>query len=239
MKRRQLLTAAGAVMAAPIAATAHAQGSAPAQYKIGIIGSGNVGGTLGTLWAKAGDAVLFSSRHPDELKGLAAKAGPRARTGTPAEAAAFGDVVLIAVPYSAFPSIAQENGAALKGKVVLDASNALPQRDAAPAEQAIKQGIGAYATSLLPGVHYARAFNAIGMQTVAAKSGEPGAKDIGIPLASDDPKAIEVVSNLVRQAGFTPVVVPLNRAGEFGPGRPLGAGAYSVADWRQKLGLAQ
>ena len=239
MTRRQALFAAAAIMALPLATAANAQTPARGHYKIGIIGSGNVGGTLGTLWAKAGDEVMFSSRHPEDLKDLAAKAGPRAKTGTPADAAAFGDVVLIAVPYSAFPAIAQANGAAMKGKVVLDASNAMPQRDGAAAEQAIKAGIGEYATSLLPGTHYLRAFNAIGMRTVAAKSGEAGDKEVGIPLASDDPEAIKVGSDLVRQAGFTPVVVPLSRAGEFGPGRPLGTGAYSVAEWGQKLGLSK
>ena len=240
MIRRRALFIAAALMALPLASVAEAQTPTPTpgHYKIGIIGSGNVGGTLGVLWAKAGDDVLFSSRHPEELKELAARAGPHAKVGTPAEAAAFGDVVLIAVPYSAFPAIAMANGAAMTGKVVLDASNPQPRRDGAVAEQAIEQGVGAYATSLLPGTRYLRAFNAIGMGTVAAKSGELGARGIGIPLASDDPEAIKVGSDLVRQAGFTPVVVPLGRAGEFGPGRPLGTGAYSVAQWKQKLGLA-
>ena len=239
MISRRALFAVAAVMALPLATLAKAQTATPGRYKIGIIGSGNVGGTLGVLWAKAGDDVLFSSRHPEDLKDLAAKAGPHAKVGTPAEAAAFGDVVLIAVPYSAFPAIAKANGAAMKGKVVLDASNPQPQRDGAVAEQAIEQGVGAYATSLLLGTHYVRAFNAVGMRTVAARSGESGAREIGIPLASDDPEAIKVGSDLVRQAGFTPVVVPLGRAGEFGPGRPLGTGAYSVAEWKQKLGLAK
>ena len=95
------------------------------------IGRRNVEGTLGTIWAKAGDQVMFSSRHLDELKDLAAKAGPNAKTGTPADAAAFGDVVLMAVPYAAFADIAKANEATLKGKVVLDASNAIDKRDGA------------------------------------------------------------------------------------------------------------
>ena len=139
-------------------------------YKIGIIGAGNVGGTLGTLWAKAGDAVMFSSRHPDALKALAAKAGPNARTGTPAEAAAFGDVVLIAVPYAAFAEVAKANDAALAGKVVFDASNAVDKRDGAALGEAVRaEGIGLRSRDLLPGVHLVRGFNAISYKDMATR----------------------------------------------------------------------
>ncbi len=219
--------------AAPVGAQETAK---PAHHKIGIIGSGNVGGTLGKLWAKAGDEVLFASRHPDELKDLAAKAGPNAKTGTPAEAIAFGDVVLIAVPYSAFPAVAAANGAALKGKVVFDASNAVPPRDGAIVDDVRKMGIGQYSAKLLPDTHLARGFNAINYKNMEADSFRKS-DPVGIPLASDDPKAIEVGSDLVRQAGFVPVLVPLARADEFGPKRPLGVGVFTVAEWKQKLGL--
>ena len=212
---------------------AHAE---PVHYKVGIIGAGNVGGTLGTIWAKAGDQVMFSSHHLDELKDLAAKAGPNAKTGTPAEAAAFGDVVLMAVPYSAFAEIAKANEATLKGKVVLDASNAIDKRDGAALGEAVRaKGIGLYSQTLLPGVHLLRGFNAIHFTDMVDKANQ----GIAIPLASDDPKAIEIGSALVRQAGFEPVVVPLKRAGELGPGLPLGVGAFSAADWKQKLDLAK
>ncbi len=66
---------------------------------IGIIGAGGVGGTLGKLWSRAGHTILFSSRHPEQLKPLADEAGNVARTGTVAEAAEFSDVVLLAVNY--------------------------------------------------------------------------------------------------------------------------------------------
>ncbi len=227
---RRMFLALASVVAALGAAQAHAE---PAHYKIGIIGAGNVGGTLGTVWAKAGDEVMFSSRHPDELKALAAKAGPNARTGTPAEAAAFGDVVLIAVPYTAFAEIAKADGAALKGKVVLDASNAIDKRDGEALGKEVRaKGIGLYSQALLPDTHLVRGFNAIHYTDMVDKAHQ----GIAIPLASDDAKAIEVGSALVRQAGFDPVVVPLKRAGAFGPGLPLGVGAFTAAQWKQKLG---
>ncbi|MBA4361285.1 MAG: DNA-binding protein, partial [Pseudomonas sp.] len=67
--------------------------------KIGVIGAGKVGGTLGTLWVKAGHSVMFSSRHPESLADLVKEAGPNARAGSVTEAAAWGDVIVLSVPY--------------------------------------------------------------------------------------------------------------------------------------------
>ena len=205
-------------------------------HRIGIIGAGKVGGALGTLWAKAGDDVLFASRHPDELADLVKAAGPHASLGTPAEAATFGDVVVIALPYAAFPDVAKADGAAMKGKVVFDASNAIAARDGALVAEVDAKGIGAYSAALLPGTHLVRGFNAIGYKAMTAESDRKGTP-VAIPLASDDPQAIQVGSELVKQAGFVPVVVPLARAAEFGPGRKLGVGAFTADEWKAKLGL--
>ncbi len=231
--------AARVVLAASILAAfgGAASAQAPAKhYKIGIIGSGHVGGTLGTLWAKAGDDVIFASRHPEALKDLAAQAGPHAKTGTPAEAIAGADVVLIAIPYKAMPDFAKENAVAMKGKVVFDASNAVAARDGAIVDEVKAKGIGAYTAGLLPDTHLVRGFNAISYKDMAADGNKPD--PIAIPLAGDDPQALVVGNDLVRQAGFVPVVVPLNRAGEFGPGLKFGVGAFTAADWKTKLGLA-
>ena len=98
---RNLVTAALAIVvlaaAQPERAQTAATGTPPppaAPLKIGIIGAGHIGGTLASLWVQAGHEVLLSSRHPDELKPLANSLGPKARVGTPREAALFGDVVL-------------------------------------------------------------------------------------------------------------------------------------------------
>ena len=76
--------------------------------KIGVIGSGNIGGTLGRHWAKAGHEVMFSSRKPEELKLMAAEVG--AQTGTVQESATFGDVTLLAIPLGKIPDLAQRIG---------------------------------------------------------------------------------------------------------------------------------
>src|SRR3954464_10120665 len=87
--------------------------------KIGIIGAGKIGGTLAELWAKAGHEVFLSSRHPTELAPLAKSLGAKVRVGTPKEAAAFGEVILISVPYGALPQVGRELAPELTGKVVL------------------------------------------------------------------------------------------------------------------------
>src|SRR5476651_2478315 len=88
-----------AVALAAHAGTAHAAPAGAAPLKIGIIGAGHIGGTLAKLWVASGHEVLISSRHPEELRPLAQSLGPKARVGTPREAALFGDVVLESVPY--------------------------------------------------------------------------------------------------------------------------------------------
>lgn len=102
--------------------------------KIGIIGSGNIGGNLGKHWIKAGHEVMFSSRHPEELKPMASEVG--AQTGTTIEAAAFGEVILLAIPFGKVPELAQEIGS-LDRKILIDAGNPYPHRDGDMAQKVI------------------------------------------------------------------------------------------------------
>src|ERR1035438_1560087 len=109
-RRRELLRSFAGVsslLALTLAARPHAGHAQTAPLKIATLGSGHIGGTLGSLWVKAGHPVMFASRHPEELKDLVAGLGPLAKAGTPAEAIAFADVVLLAVPYSAVKQIGQ------------------------------------------------------------------------------------------------------------------------------------
>ena len=104
MKRRWFITLLASAVAWPFAA--RAQG----KPKIATIGAGREGGALGTVFAKAGYPVMFSSRNPDSLKDLVAAAGPTAKAGTVADAVAFGDVVLLVVPYTAIEQIGKDYG---------------------------------------------------------------------------------------------------------------------------------
>jgi len=173
--------------------------------KIGIIGAGRIGGTMGEHWVKAGHEVMLSSRHPENLKELAARLGPRARVGTPREAAAFGDVVFIAVPYSAMPEISRDYANEMKGKVVVNASNPIPRRDGPMAEEAQKKGAGLADAEFLPGARVARAFTFPGAAVFKSEAHRRGDR-VAVAVAADDKDAMEVASRLVRDAGFEPVL---------------------------------
>ena len=204
--------------------------------RIGIIGTGRIGGALATHWTKAGHEVLMSSRHPEELRALATSLGARARVGTPKEAAAFGEVVLVSVPYAAIPDIGRENAAALKGKVVLDTSNPVENRDGAMAIAAQKKGAGVATAELLPGARVVRAFNCIPAASLANNANRTPER-IAIPIGGDDAQALAVAERLVRDAGFDPVVVgSLAQTRQFDLGNPLAGRQFTAAEMRKALG---
>lgn len=200
--------------------------------RIGIIGTGRIGGALARHWATAGHEVLMSSRNPDELEPLANALGPRARAGTPREAAEFGDVVLISVPYGAMPQISSDFAAMLAGKIVLDTGNPQQQRDGAMAVPALEKGSGIATQEYLPGARIVRAFNCIPAASLANLGNRSPAR-IAIPLAGDDAEALETALRLVDDAGFDGVVVgPLEAARQFDLGNPLAVGNLSAEEYR-------
>ena len=231
--RRQFLKLAGSVTAAlglsTVIGSVHA---ADAPLKIGVIGSGRIGSALGGVWAQMGHKVMFSSRTIDNDRKLAASVGPNASAGTPQEAAAFGDVLVIAVPYRAMPDVGKEIGNAAKGKIVIDPSNPIPARDGETATWAREKGAGYATAELLPGARVVRAFNAIGYARMA-KAHETQGVRIGMPMAGDDAKAIEVASRLIRENGYEPVLVGGLAMGKYlMPGTPL-AGEHSPDEIRK------
>jgi predicted dinucleotide-binding enzyme len=237
-RRRLLVAAALALASAPLLPhKAFAQGNT--KIPIGIIGSGRIGSTIGGLWVKAGHAVLFSSRHPEELKDLAAKLGPLAKAGTVAEAIAFGDALLIAVPYSAVPKIGEEYRDAFKGKVVLDACNAVASRDGAELRNEVdRNGIGITSQKYLAGAHVVRAFNTLSYTIFAREAGRAQPR-LAIPIAGDDPNALQLASQLVRDAGFEPVVVgKLADASKFQQGGPGYGQNVTAAELKRTLSLS-
>jgi predicted dinucleotide-binding enzyme len=190
------------------------------KLRVGTIGSGRIGATLGEIWLKAGHEVMFSSRNLEQDKALAAKLGSRAKAGTPREAAAFGDVLLVAVPYSAMPQVGKDLGELLKGKVVIDASNPIVGRDGDIAAWAREKGAGLASAELLPGARIVRAFNAVGYARLPNIAQSP--EKLGMPIASDDAKAVELASRLIRDVGFEPVLIgPLAMGRHLVPGTPL------------------
>jgi len=207
--------------------------------RIGIVGSGHIGGNIGILLAQAGYEILYSSRHPDTLKDLVEIAGPKARAGTIAEAIKFGDVIVLSVPFKAIPELDVETKAAMKGKIVIDTSNPYPERDGVIAEEARKEpgGMGTVVARLLPGATIVRAFNSVYFEDLKRTTNKRGEK-IGIPIASDDQEGLKIAVELVERAGLDPVIVGgLRTSRSFDVGTAVYATSASAREIREKLNL--
>ena len=236
--RREFLIVTGAVAGMAVAGLrAQAGGAQGPPLKIGIIGSGRQGGAVGLQLAKAGHEVLFSSRKPEELKDLVARAGAKAKAGLPQDAARFGDVILIAVPYGALPQVGKDYAALMKGKIVIDCGNPREDRDGPMAKDAIAKGTGVASAEYLPGVRLVRAFNALSSVQVEREAHRSGER-LGIPVAGDDQAAVATVARLVRDAGFDPVIVGLlARAKEFDAGTAVYVKGMTAKQIRDTLKL--
>ena len=226
--RRGFLAAAGGLAAL---AALRARASDAGKRKIGVIGSGQVGSALGAVWVKRGHEVMFSSRHIEHDRTLAAELGAGALAGTPREAAAFGEVVMISVPYGALPDVAREVGDLVRGKAVIDTCNPFPWRDGKIAEWARARGAGLATAELLPGARLVRAFNAIAASRMGTAHETPGR--VGMPIAGDDTDAVALVSGLVREIGYEPVLIGGLAKGRYlMPGTAL-AGEHRPAELRR------
>ena len=231
--RRAFLRAAGTIAAtALLPFAALSQTGTSARMKIGTVGSGRVGSAIGGAWIKAGHEVMFSSLDLEADKKLAASLGAGAYAGTPREAAAFGSVLLVAVPYTALPGLGRELGDLIKGKIIIDTSNPIVARDGDMAVAAREKGAGIASAEFLPGARIVRAFNAIGAARMAEARNK--SERVGMPFAGDDPDAISVASALIRDVGYEPVRVgTLAAMGKYlVPGTPL-AGERSPEEIRK------
>jgi 8-hydroxy-5-deazaflavin:NADPH oxidoreductase len=200
-----------------------------------------IGSTLAKLWVEAGHDVRVASRHPEQLRGLVERLGPRASAGSPAEAAAFGDVVMLTVPLKAVPDLARDFASSLAGKIVLDTGNAYERRDGAAARDASghPKGSAGWAAAMFPGAQWVKAFNSVYFKTLETEAHRTEDR-VGIPLASDSPAAMETAADLVRDAGFEPVIVgSLERGKEFEPGTPPYNTGMSGAQLRALLGQSR
>jgi 8-hydroxy-5-deazaflavin:NADPH oxidoreductase len=234
VSRRALLAAAGLVVGAAALGDARLA-AAQEPLKIGIIGTGNIGGALARYWVNAGHEVFMSSRHPEELEPLAKELGPRAHVGTPREAAAFGSVVLVSVPYGAMPQIGADFANELAGKVIIDTSNPVERRDGAQALEWQRKGAGLSTAELLKNNRVVRAFNCI---PAASLAGQPNRQPerIAIPIGGDDAAAIAIAERLVRDAGFDPVMIgTLAETRQFDLGQPLAQGNLSATELRARI----
>jgi predicted dinucleotide-binding enzyme len=169
--------------------------------KIGIIGAGRIGGGLARQLAGAGHQVLLSFRRDQAaLDRLVVEIGAGASAGSPADAVAFGEVVVIAVPWSALPLALQQAGP-LTGKIVIDTTNQF----GAPPLPGGGQTAAAFNAARMPGARYTKSFNTLTSGFQAEAAGRGGDERVVQWLCGDDPGAKEVVAQLIYDAGFAPV----------------------------------
>ena len=188
--------------------------------KIGIIGAGMVGRAIGKLAVASGHSVMLSnSRGPQTLFSLSRSLG--CEVGTVEEAAAFGEVVVIAIPLAAYRSVPVEP---LEGKLVIDTNNYYFERDGhIPELDAGELTTSEMLARHLPRSRIVKAFNAIIMDDLE-KDGRPARSPErrGLPLAGDNSTDKAVVSGLYDQFGFEAVDAgPLAEGWRFERGRPV------------------
>ncbi len=177
--------------------------------KIGIIGSGNIGGNLGKHFANAGHEVFFSSRNPEKLSGLVNEIGQRAHRGTVEEAATFGEVILLATPYGMLPEVHERIGN-LEDTILIDTTNFYVQRDGAE----IKKQMNAqnyreseWVAHYFKGAAVSKAFNTIPAAQLRDKAFKKEDAQEIVPFGASNKQAKEITLQLISDIGFKPAFI--------------------------------
>jgi 8-hydroxy-5-deazaflavin:NADPH oxidoreductase len=167
--------------------------------QIGIIGAGHIGSNCARQAARAGHTLLLSfSRDTAKLRTLADELG--AAVGTPAEAVAFGEIVVLSVPWSVLPDVLAAAGD-LHNKIVIDTTN---QFGSGPMP-ASGQTAAAFNQARMPGARYTKCFNTLTAGFQAATATRQGDERVVQWICGDDPAANAAVARLVEDMGYVPV----------------------------------
>jgi len=183
--------------------------------KIGIIGAGDIGKLYGRLWREAGHEIMISSRSSETRESAARAIG--AAAGTPQDAAAFGEVVLLAVNYATIDEAVSAIASQVAGKLVIDATNPLVRVPGGGTERVIAEDAiaGEAMAEKLPKARVAKGFTTLWTGHVE-KHSDREAPRVAMTLAADDPADRETVAKLTRDAGLVPVDL-----GALAQSRPL------------------
>ena len=207
--------------------------------RIGIIGAGHIGGTLARRFVDAGHEVAVgNSRGPETLASLVAELGRGAQAMTAAEAARFGEVVVVSVPFGRYREMPSEGVA---GKVVIDTNNYYPQRDGHFEElDNDNTTSGELLKAHLPGSRVVKAFNAILWSRLRDDGRPAGDRErVGIPISGDDAQAKRTVAELIDQIGFDAVDAGTLAEGgrKHQPGTPAYTNGLHTAELRTRLSV--
>jgi predicted dinucleotide-binding enzyme len=204
---------------------------------LGLIGSGNIGGTLARLAVDAGlDVVLSNSRGPQTLSDLVAELGPQARAGTPSQAAEAGDWVVVTIPYSAIEAVPPEP---LIGKTAIDTGNYWAPRDGAIPELDAKELTDSELLQRhLAEAHVVKAFNNINYEHLAVLPRPVDAADrTTLPIAGNDPGAKKHAAELLLLLGYDSLDMgPLSESWRSQVGNPAFCAPYAVTKDDHYLG---
>ena len=177
--------------------------------KIGVIGSGNIGGNLGKHWAKAGHEVLFSSRHPDQLNDLVRDAGGNSKAVSIEKAfEAKADVYLLATPYMAIDRLSELYAGEYGNRVIIDATNPYPERDGKMAQDVRDSNRNAseYTAMKFNTAKTAKAFNTIKAEHLKDRAWRDQDK-LAIPFAAQDEDSKNKTQQLIEDIGFDAVYI--------------------------------
>ncbi len=168
---------------------------------IGIVGSGNIGRTLGHLWAKAGHKIFFSfSRDTDKLDALAKECGNDAKATTPYDAVRCSEVVLFSVPWDSIDEAVKQIGR-FEGQTVIDTTNDSFVDDRMNVQDfEEKDSSSECVARKLENAQVIKAFNTLRAQTLEDRSGQ----GLVVFMAGDNPTAKSTVAQLIQDAGFVP-----------------------------------
>jgi hypothetical protein len=201
---------------------------------IGIIGSGNIGGTIARLAVDAGhDVVLSNSRGPETLQELVTELGPRARATSRDEAASAGDIILVSIPIKAYPTL---SSVSVAGKVVMDTGNYYPQRDGEVPELSAKILTDSeYLARYIPGAEVVKVFNNIFYKHLLNLARSAGAADrSALPIAGDSAKGKAGVVEFLDSIGYGSVDAgSLSDGWRQQPGSPVYGPPYGPFDNEQ------
>ncbi|MFE0251232.1 NADPH-dependent F420 reductase [Streptomyces sp. NPDC059010] len=212
----------------------------PIPLRICVLGAGNIGRPLGRHWLAAGHTVTFGSRTPERLASFVEPLGERARAATYADAAEASDVVLLSVPHPALTELLDQVADRLAGKTVIDATSPVGVSAEGLFVSELGAGMtqGSWSAKRLPNSSVARAFGHFPDELLWPR-GTRQRHFWGMAVAADDPDALRITEDLVRDAGFVPVHLGgLDESQAMEPGGALFGYFSTAAGLRAAAGLA-
>ncbi len=172
--------------------------------RIAIIGSGNIGKSLGTWLSKLGHEVIFSANNQQHAEEAANQAGKNARAANSITAVMDAEMILLAIPYSAVKEVLPQIKSPLKGKILIDVTNPLSE-DYSSLKLGTTTSAAEEIAKMLPGTFVVKAFNTVFAQVYASQNPRINDRAISVFYAGDDEQARKKTADLITQMGFDAV----------------------------------